>query len=114
MPQAHTILEQVEANFITGQTFIQWRKQIVAANGAIVFAEPHRTSLDPAHYAPDGKTLIPATDLPTQIAAVSAHLISMGWPAVAATDTAAIQPLDANRLTLVPAVPIAGTPLTGL
>ncbi len=106
MPQAQTILEQIEVNLITGQTFIQWRKQITADNGAVVFAEPHRTSLEPAHYAKDG-TLIPATDLAAQLAAVSAHLVQLGWPALAATDAATIAVHDAYRLTIVPVAPIS-------
>jgi len=106
MPQAQTILEQVEVNFITGQTFIQWRKQITADNGTVVFAEPHRTSLEPAHYAKDG-TLIPAADRTAQLATVSAHLQQLGWPALATTDAATIAIYDAARLAIVPIAPIS-------
>jgi len=106
MPTAQTILEQIEVNLITGQTFIQWRKQITADNGAVVFAEPHRTSLEPAHYTKDG-TLIPATNQTAQLAAVSTHLQQLGWPALTAADATKIAVHDAARLAIVPIVPIS-------
>lgn len=102
MPSQQLLLEQIEVNVLTGQLFVQWRKQITADNGAIVFAEPHRTSLEPAHYMPDGVTLIPATDRAAQIAAVDAHLTAMGWPTTSPQDKAAIASHDTARLTIVP------------
>lgn len=111
MPTAKTVLEHIEVD-ATGTTFIQWRKQIVADDGTLMFNEAHRTSMQPQHFAVDHLgnvgALMPATNRAAHLAAVDAHLVKMGWPATSPTDKATIALQDVARLAVVATVPVLG------
>jgi len=75
--QTRTILDRIEIEPQTGNVFVKIQKQIVDGD-QILASQPHRTVIEPG--------VTPAA----QMALVNAHLASMGYPAVNATDVAVL------------------------
>lgn len=75
--EMQTILDQIE---ITQQKFIQLRFTKVIADGAQVYGKEYHRS-----------TIAPGGDVDAQCAAISEHLIEMGYPPVSAQDVATIK-----------------------
>lgn len=74
--EARTTLARLEYEFETGITFLKLNKQVVDANGKVLFSEPHRTPV-----APGGS-------VEGQMTMVNANLETMGFPAVPTKDVA--------------------------
>ncbi len=89
-----TVIDRLEISPATSIVSIRFAKQIISATGEVVASEYHRAILSPAIKNPDG-TITPATNRSAYIAAVSAHLIALGFPAVSAADQTTIQNYDA-------------------
>ena len=68
--QTRTIVDRIEIEPQTGNVAVRMLKQIVDDSGRVLASEYHRTSIAP-HADPAG-----------QMAAVNAHLDTMGYPPV--------------------------------
>ena len=79
-----TVLDEITIKAASGVLLFRFDKQIVDdATGEVVSSQFHRTSLEPG------------VSLDQQMAAVNAHLLSMGVPAVEGKELEVIQPMIA-------------------
>jgi hypothetical protein len=72
--ETRTIIDRIEIDVQTGNVGVRMRKQILDDQGHVLANDYHRTMIDAA------------TDSAKQMEAVNAHLATMGFPAVRASD----------------------------
>ena len=83
--QTRTILDRIEIEPQTGTIAVRMLKQIADESGKVLGSEYHRTSIGPD------------TDPVVQMAAVNAHLATMGYPALSEEDMTHIKTIAGTR-----------------
>jgi hypothetical protein len=79
-----TVLDRIEIEPQTGNVSLRMLKRIADDSGKVLASDYHRTSI-PSN-----------TDLDIHMAAVNAHLVSMGYPALSEADTQQIRMVTAG------------------
>jgi hypothetical protein len=87
--QTRTIIDRIEIEPQTGNVGVRMRKQVITDDGTLIANDYHRTVIDAG------------ADPAAQMAAVNAHLATMGFPAAKSEDVAvlnaAVTPLASHR-----------------